>query len=120
MENENPKEKKLEIHKINKVKDIKTINVNSFDMKMVELNIVGNLATVQRILQIFSRRAYKIESLNIKSDGTTKNVIIKFPADAYSYKIVVEQLKKLIDLIDIKHDKVADTNFEDKLIENLF
>ena len=75
-------------------------------IKRITLKIKDNVAGLQRILQIFSRRGYIIESMEIKSAGGFKEIIIDFPADFYIYKTVVGQLKKIIDLVDIKHDKI--------------
>ena len=90
------------------------------DVKRIKLRMKDNVAGLQRILQIFSRRGYTIESMEVKSAGGLKEIIIEFPADFYIYKTVVGQLKKMIDLVDIRHDRIDYEHQELIEMENLF
>lgn len=76
------------------------------EAKKISLRIKDNVSGLQRILQIFSRRGYALESMNLKSIDGFKEIVIEFPADFYVYKTIVLQLKKMIDLVDIKNDKI--------------
>ena len=90
------------------------------DVKKIKLRIKDNVSGIQRILQIFSRRGYDIASMEVKTIGGFKEIAIEFPADFYIYKTVVGQLKKMVDLVDIKHDKIDYGRHMNIEMENLF
>ena len=90
------------------------------EVKRIKLRVNNDAACLQRIIQIFSRRGYDIQSLYMRSLDGCKEVIIEFPADFYIYKTVVGQLKKMIDLIEIKHDTIDYEHQELIEMENLF
>ena len=90
------------------------------DVKKIKLRMKNDVAGLQRILQIFSRRGYALESMEVKSVGGFKEITIEFPADFYIYKTVVGQLKKIIDLVDIKHDRIDYEHQGLIEMENLF
>lgn len=90
------------------------------EAKKVRLRIRDSVSGLQRILQIFSRRGYEIKSMSVQSGGGFKDVVIEFPADFYIYRTVVGQLKKMVDMVKIEHDKI---DYEHQALiemENLF
>ena len=89
-------------------------------IKRITLRIKDNVTGLQRVLQIFSRRGYVLESFDVKSSGGFKDIVIEFPADFYIYKTVVGQLKKMIDLVEIEHDKIDYEHQGSIEMENLF
>ena len=90
------------------------------DVKKIKLRTNNNVSGIQRILQIFSRRGYDIASMEVKTVDGFKEITIEFPADFYIYKTVVGQLKKMVDLIDIQHDKIDYEHHMNIEMENLF
>ena len=79
--------------------------------RKIKLKIKDKTDILQRIIQIFARRRYYLDSIRVRSKGDMKEVILEFPADFYIYKTIVDQLKKLIDLVEIEHDEI---NYEHK------
>ena len=90
------------------------------DAKKIKVRIRDNMTGLQRILQIFSRRGYGIKTMQIKTRDGCKEILIEFPADFQIYRTVVEQIKKMADLVYIEHDKIDIENQELIEVENLF
>ena len=90
------------------------------DAKKIKVRIRDNITGLQRILQIFSRRGYSIKTMQIKTGDGYKEILIEFPADFQVYRTVVEQIKKMADLVYIEHDKIDIENQELIEVENLF
>ena len=88
--------------------------------RKIKLKIRESNTAMMRILQIFSRRNYFIKSMSMSSDNKLIEVLLEFPADKLIYKTVVTQLKKLIDLLEIEHDKIEYEEQEIIKVENLF
>tara|TARA_Y100000310_G_C20244181_1_gene606026 strand:- start:200 stop:424 length:225 start_codon:yes stop_codon:yes gene_type:complete len=70
--------------------------------KTVIITIKDSAGALPRVIQIFSRRGFPIEELHATTVGENKEVTIIFPADEYIHKIVVGQLNKLTDSIEVK------------------
>lgn len=90
------------------------------EAKKVRLRIRDSVSGLQRILQIFSRRGYEIKSMSVQSAEGFKDVVIEFPADFYIYRTAVGQLKKMVDLVKIEHDKIDYDRQALIEMENLF
>ncbi|MDA1197067.1 MAG: hypothetical protein O2779_03830 [Nanoarchaeota archaeon] len=72
--------------------------------KKVIVTIKDSVGALPRIIQIFARRGFAIEEVHAKTIGENKEVIIIFPADEYIQKIVLGQLNKLVDSIEVKDE----------------
>jgi acetolactate synthase small subunit len=88
--------------------------------KKIKLKVKDSTGAVQRVLQIYSRRDYYLKYCKVVSGEGFKEIRLEFPADYYMYKTVVGHLKKLVDLIEIQHNKIDYEHQEVIEMENLF
>jgi|TARA_B100001971_G_C18123490_1_gene500715 acetolactate synthase small subunit len=69
--------------------------------KTVKVTIKDSVGALPRVIQIFARRGFAIEEIHAISKENNKEVTIVFPADDYIKKIVLGQLNKLNDSIEV-------------------
>ena len=69
--------------------------------KTVKVTIKDSVGALPRVIQIFARRGFAIEEIHATTAGENKEVTITFPADDYIKKIVLGQLNKLTDSIEV-------------------